>query len=150
MKATVKVAVLLLTLEAAAVARAQSYTLDWFSIDGGGGTSAGGAYSLSGTIGQADSGTVLSGGNYSVAGGFWGMASAATQPVPALAIAPTGPNTVIISWPSPSAGWRLQQNTSLENDDWSEVLMLPNDDGATMSITVGPLAGDRFYRLKRQ
>jgi hypothetical protein len=28
---------------------AQPYTLDWFTIDGGGGTSTGGVYSVSGT-----------------------------------------------------------------------------------------------------
>ena len=30
-------------------ARAQSYTIDWFTIDGGGGTSTGGVFSVSGT-----------------------------------------------------------------------------------------------------
>jgi hypothetical protein len=49
------------------------YDLTWNAIAGGGATppgSAGGAYSLSGTIGQADAGT-LSGGNYTLNGGFW-------------------------------------------------------------------------------
>jgi hypothetical protein len=44
--------------------------LDWYSIDGGGGRSSGGGYVLSGSIGQHDAGT-LSGGSYSVEGGFW-------------------------------------------------------------------------------
>ena len=35
---------------------AQSYQIDWFTIDGGGGTSTGGVYSVSGTIGQPDAG----------------------------------------------------------------------------------------------
>jgi len=47
------------------------YTLDWYTIDGGGGTSTGGDYSLSGTIGQPDAGE-MSGGDYAVSGGFWG------------------------------------------------------------------------------
>ena len=51
------------------------YDLSWFTIDGGGATfSTGGSYSLSGTIGQADAGT-LNGGTYTLAGGFWGGAS---------------------------------------------------------------------------
>jgi len=33
---------------------AQSYAIDWFTIDGGGGTSTGGAYTVSGTVGQPD------------------------------------------------------------------------------------------------
>src|SRR5207237_460684 len=42
--------------------------------DGGGGTSTGGGYSLSGTIGQPDASSFtspMSGGNYSLVGGFW-------------------------------------------------------------------------------
>jgi len=57
------------------VARAQSgggYDLTWNTIDGGGYTwSEGGGYSLGGTVGQPDAG-VLSGGGYTLAGGFWG------------------------------------------------------------------------------
>jgi len=58
-------------LVGAASVLAQSYSIDWFTIDGGGGTSTGGVYSISGTIGQPDAGA-SSGGNYSLIGGFWG------------------------------------------------------------------------------
>ncbi len=54
-----------------AAAFGQSYSIDWHAIDGGGGTSTGGVFSVSGTIGQPDAG-MMSGGNYSLAGGFWG------------------------------------------------------------------------------
>ena len=47
------------------------YVLDWYTIDGGGGTSTGGDYNLSGTIGQPDA-EEMSGGDYAVSGGFWG------------------------------------------------------------------------------
>ena len=53
--------------------RAQSggdYVLEWSTIDGGGGTSNGGQYRLTGTIGQPDAGN-LAGGQYEVLGGFW-------------------------------------------------------------------------------
>src|SRR5580765_2937247 len=53
---------------------AQTYAIDWFSIDGGGGTSSGGAFSLSGTIGQPDANPQpMSGGNFSLIGGFWSL-----------------------------------------------------------------------------
>src|SRR5881398_215977 len=52
---------------------AQSYSLDWFTVDGGGGTSTGGVYSVSGTIGQPDAGATMSGGNYSLSGGCWSL-----------------------------------------------------------------------------
>jgi hypothetical protein len=51
---------------------AQSYTISWWTVDGGGGTSTNGGYSLSGTIGQPDAGPVLTNGGYTLAGGFWG------------------------------------------------------------------------------
>jgi hypothetical protein len=40
------------------------------TIDGGGGTSSGGIYTLSGTAGQADAGSA-SGGVYQLRSGFW-------------------------------------------------------------------------------
>jgi hypothetical protein len=47
------------------------YAISWSTIDGGGGTSAGGGYTLSGTIGQPDASGPLSGGVYTLTGGFW-------------------------------------------------------------------------------
>ena len=64
----------------ASVALAQTgggYDLTWSTVDGGGYTfSTGGGYSLGGTVGQPDAG-VLSGGGYTLAGGFWGGGAAA-------------------------------------------------------------------------
>jgi hypothetical protein len=53
----------------AAAAQAQP-TLDWYTIDGGGGSASGGDYVLAGTIGQPDAG-VLAGGAWTLYGGFW-------------------------------------------------------------------------------
>jgi len=60
----------------ALAASSSGYSLNWFTVDGGGGASTGGGYSVSGTLGQPDAGH-LSGGGYSVQGGFWGGAVAA-------------------------------------------------------------------------
>jgi len=51
---------------------ATGYQIDWWTIDGGGGTSqsASGMYSLSGTIGQPEAGN-SEGGSYNLRGGFW-------------------------------------------------------------------------------
>lgn len=46
------------------------YTLEWSTIDGGGGTSTGGPYTLTGTIGQPDAGA-MSGHTFELLGGFW-------------------------------------------------------------------------------
>ena len=49
-----------------------SYSIDWWTIDGGGAiSSTGGDFSLAGTIGQPEYGT-SSAESYSLSGGFWG------------------------------------------------------------------------------
>ncbi len=68
-----------LLLFSAALAQAQSYSIDWFTIDGGGGASTGGVYQVSGTIGQPDAGK-MSGGNFTIDGGFWGIIAAVQTP----------------------------------------------------------------------
>ncbi|HET9224123.1 MAG TPA: hypothetical protein VFO07_16545 [Roseiflexaceae bacterium] len=55
------------------------YDLTWSTIDGGGGGSAGAGYQLAGTLGQHDAGATLSGGGYSLSGGFWGGVSAGSK-----------------------------------------------------------------------
>jgi hypothetical protein len=46
------------------------YQIDWYTIDGGGGTSTGGRYVLTGTIGQPDAGYSAD-ARYELLGGFW-------------------------------------------------------------------------------
>jgi hypothetical protein len=53
------------------------YDLSWWTVDGGGGTSSGGLFSLSGTSGKPDAG-FLSGGIYTLNGGFWGSGEITT------------------------------------------------------------------------
>ena len=65
---------------AAAAAHAQ-LSIPWFTIDGGGGTSAGATFSLSGAIGQPDAGA-MSGGAFTISGGFW-VGIASSNPCPA-------------------------------------------------------------------
>jgi hypothetical protein len=126
----------------------QSYSIDWHTIDGGGGTSTGGVYSVSGTIGQPDAGA-MSGGNYTLQGGFWGVIAAVQTPgAPYLTVFRTPTNTVAVTWPSPSTGWTLQQNTnSVSSVNWSNATSGIQDDGITKTLIVNPPAGNRFYRL---
>src|SRR3981189_329153 len=77
----------------------QTYSSDWFTIDGGGGMSTGGVYSISATIGQPDAGGPMTGGQYSVTGGFWTLPLVAQVPgAPTLMIVPAGAGLVTISW----------------------------------------------------
>jgi hypothetical protein len=63
------VSILLLVALAAPTVSAK-YELSWYTIDGGGGRSTGGAYTLTGTIGQPDA-AYSAGGDYELLGGFW-------------------------------------------------------------------------------
>jgi hypothetical protein len=47
------------------------YELTYWTVDGGGAESSGGAYTLGGTIGQPDAG-LLTGVRYTLGGGLWG------------------------------------------------------------------------------
>jgi hypothetical protein len=64
--------VLLFIIASAALAQSGGgYDLTWSTIDNGGGESSGSGYTLNGTIGQLDAGAALSGGGYTLVGGFW-------------------------------------------------------------------------------
>ena len=128
---------------------AQNFTVDWSTIDGGGGSSTGGVYTVTGTIGQPDAGT-MSGGSYTLEGGFWGIIAAVQTPgAPWLTITHTPTNTVVVSWPSPSLGFSLLQNTNLNTTNWVSPPETVNDNGTERFIMVNPPAGSRFYRLQK-
>jgi hypothetical protein len=126
---------------------AQSYSINWYKVAGGGGTSTGGVYAVSGTVGQPDAGGPMTGGNYSLTGGFWALYAVQTPGAPFLTIFRTATNTAVVQWPSPSTGWNLQQNTNLGTTNWVAPLETVNDDGTNRFIIVNPPAGNRFYRL---
>ena len=64
----------------ASALQAEGYDLSWWTVDGGGGSvaDASSGYTLSGTAGQADAG-LLTGGGYTIRGGFWGGAPRGPQ-----------------------------------------------------------------------
>ncbi|HTL18101.1 MAG TPA: hypothetical protein VL793_12765 [Patescibacteria group bacterium] len=140
--------VLLLVL-AANPSSAQNFSIDWFSINSGGGASAGGNFELRASIGEAGNGK-LSGGVFSIDAGYWAIES--TQPLvipPQLSIAATLTNTVVVSWPSSSTGFSLQQSTVLSSTSWTDVSVSPIDDG-TIKLVVLPLSSNNlFLRLKQ-
>ena len=97
---------------------AQNYSIDWYKVAGGGGTSTGGTYQVSGTIGQPDAGGPMTGGNYSMTGGFWALIAAVQTPgAPTLTITYSG-NQAVISWPASVTGFTLQTNTTLASGTW--------------------------------
>jgi hypothetical protein len=68
---------------------------------------------------------------------------------PSLKIKRSG-NSMLLSWPSASAGWSLQQNPDMTTTNWS-----PSgyngygiaDDGTNKSLIIMPSIGNLFFRL---
>jgi hypothetical protein len=69
------------------------------------------------------------------------------SPPPSLAILRTSTNTVVISWPSPSSDWNVQQSTNQPDASWNTPSESISDDGTNKFIIVNPPAGNRFFRL---
>ena len=127
---------------------AQTYAIDWFTIAGGGGTTTGGVYSITGTLGQPGAGSPMVGGNYSLTGGFWSLLSVVQTPgAPTLSIQLTSTNTALVSWSSPPTGFTLRQNTNVNTTNWVAPPEPIGDNGTIKFIIVDPPTGQRFYRL---
>jgi hypothetical protein len=148
MKTTTKLILLGIFLPSV-ILHAQSYSIDWYKIGGGGGTSTNGQYSLSGTIGQHDAGGPMSGGNFSLTGGFWALYSVIQTPgAPTLYITHSG-NTVTVFWQA-VPGWSLQQNSNLALPaGWSASSGVTTSNG-TNYWSITPPIGNLFFQLKSQ
>ena len=125
--------------------QAQSYTVDWYKVAGGGGTSTGGVYSVSGTIGQPDASGAMSGGNYSLTGGFWSLINVVQSPgAPTLYVSHSG-NTVSVYWQNVS-GWNLIQSGNLTTPigSWS-ASSAPTLTGGTNYLNLVNPSGNLFF-----
>lgn len=118
----------------------QPYAVDWSTTDAGGGTSGGGDYTLSGTIGQADT-AVMRGDSYVLEGGFWpGVIVPSTTEAPTLVLQFTG-DRVWVSWSPATPGFRLEQTTDLLAPDWS---VAPAGNPVALPLSTHA----QFYRLR--
>ena len=125
----------------------QSYTIDWYQVSGGGGISTGGGYTLSGAVGLHDAGGPMTGGNFSLTGGFWAVYAVQTPGAPELSIKLTTTNTLQVYWPSPSTGYNLQVSTNLVMTNWATPAETVQDNGTIRFIIINSTSGPRFYRL---
>ena len=161
MKTTTRILLAFVAMLLASRAQAQTYSLDWFTVDGGGGMSTGGlpvrgmqagVYSVTGTIGQPDAGR-MSGGNFALQGGFWGILAAVQTPdAPLLTIALNPQlSTVAVSWPAPAEGWRLERTNILTGvaGPWTPVPPPYQTNGPSLYFVEPTTAGNQFYRLHK-
>ena len=123
---------------------AQTYSIHWHTIDGGGGTSTGGVYSVSGTMGQPDAGPTMTNGQYTVTGGFWALPIAVqTEGAPTLTIALATPGNVNISWAPHDTNYVLQETTILSPSNWTN-----SPSGSANPVVIPATSLPRkFYRL---
>jgi len=141
-----KTALLGICLTAVALPLAAEYRIDWFTMDGGGGRSSGGNYSLVGTIGQPDAGS-MAGGNFSLVGGFWSLPMGGLESViPGLRIHVAG-SDVVLSWENPSTGYKLQSSPTLSPTAWVDVPGVPVVNGSDKQVNYLLQPGHRFFRL---
>ena len=98
------------------------------------------------STGQPDASGAMSGGNYSVTGGFWALINVVQTPgAPTLYVSHSG-NTVTVSWQNVS-GWSLIQSGNLATPmgSWSASVGVAT--GVTNSLTLTNPVGNIFYRL---
>lgn len=127
-------------------ASAQSFSIDWHTIAGGGGTSTGGVFAVSGTVGQPDANPQpLTGGSFSLTGGLWSLFAVQTPGAPLLAIERQGA-AIRVFWPSSNPGFLLHQSLTTTGA-WSPVSFPYATNAADISVTVPTPEGNRFYRL---
>lgn len=134
-------------LVVAITARAQSYSIDWFRIAGGGSTSTGGVYSVNGTIGQHDAGGPMTNGPYSLVGGFWVLPILVQTPgAPALSISLNPQlSTITLWWTPPTPDFTLQFTDGLSPTNWVNA-----PSGTNNPATVPATLPARFYRVSKQ
>ena len=133
----------------ASCAFAQQFSIGWAKIAASSGTSSGGAYSVSGTIGPAVAGAV-SGGNYTLGNSYWGIIAGVQAPGVQLAITATGlllgGNSQLTFNGNLGQAYMLQASTNLI--DWETVLTFTCTNSPM--VVVDPDAGNhqrRFYRI---
>jgi len=127
------------------VANAQPFAIEWYTTDGGSGTSTGGVYSVSGTIGQPDESVPsMTGGNFSLTGGFWSLYANLTPGATVLTVVPAGPGQAQLSWTPDTPGFVLQETLSLSPTYW-----VNSTSGTTNPIVVLATLTSRFYRLQK-
>lgn len=126
-----------------ATAYAQTYSIDWHRLAGGGGASTGAVYAVNGTIGQHDAGGVLTNRSYSMTGGFWVLPVAVqTAGAPTLRIVPGTPGFAVVSWAPATPGFVLQENPNLAATNW-----VNSPGSASSPVTVPATSPAKFYRL---
>ncbi len=116
-------------------------TLEWSTADSGGGTSSGGAYSVSGTFAQSDASPPAAGGGFSLEGGYWTFPPDELA-LPEMTIALDN-GVVLLTWADP--GFAVLLETSSDLSIWA-----PVDPPPAGNYYYDFESARRFYRLRSE
>lgn len=135
-----------------AVSSHAQFAIPWATVDGGGGTSSGGSFTLHGTIGQPDAAPVLTSANgqFRLEAGFWSGVTVVQAPgAPPLKITLIPGSRAVLSWPVSTTGFILEETgTVADPNSWTLTLQPVVDTAAEHTVTV-PSSGNRCFRLKQ-
>jgi hypothetical protein len=133
---------LILSLPAAAVAQSGGpWTVISSTLDSGGTVSTGGAWKVTGTIGQPDAAAAASaGGAWLVQGGFW-PGTVVEPGGPLLTLAPLGVTSVSVGWTAAATGYKLQYSQNLAS--WTDYPGLTISGASSVAWPL--LNGPRYY-----
>jgi hypothetical protein len=85
----------------------------------------------------------MTGGNYTLTGGFWSLIAVVQTPGTPLLIITYANNHVVVSWPPTATGWTLQTNNNLATGTWGNY----TSNSVNNSVTNLPSAENLFFRL---
>lgn len=112
----------------------------------GSGPATNGAYRLTGTFSSLAVNLAATSSGYSLTGGFASAVVVQTPGAPLLKITRSGAN-LVLSWPDPSTGFKLQSTPGLVVPSWTDVAQSAIVVGGDKSVTVSAAGGSQFYRL---
>jgi len=121
---------------------AETFSIDWYSLDAGGVSSRGGNFALSATIGQPETGT-LRGGDFEWSGGVRAPVLVVPSPLGPTLLVQYLPGAIRISWEPPDDSYSLESSTDLSVESWR-----PSPSGNPIRIPITETV--MFYRLVKQ
>jgi len=131
---------------------AQPLSLPWFTLDGGGGISEGGPFSLAGTIGQSDAAPPASGGSFTLQGGVWGVIRLIQTPgAPRLSIGNLPDGNLRVFWPRTFHNFILESTPRLDlpvDNVWTPLATPYPSDETHVYVIVSPLEEAVYFRLR--
>ena len=120
------------------------FAIPRYAIHGGGGTSSGGGFAISGAV-DVVSAREMAGGTFALRSGLGVIHLLQTPDTPPLRIRIAGPDSVEVFWEAGDEAWLLEETPSLITPDWRD-----SNVHTRGSHTVPATGRERYFRLRRR